>query len=169
MLRIVEPTPPTPPTPFHDAIGLILGLDPTTIMPKALAAAFRVSTNSITRSSSSFGAKELTHRFNIFDLSILNEYKIILSKKEGCQFIKESGVIRLSDNFLNAKINNTTYNKNFQRKVSEYNGKGRAKIVLTYAEIIYFYTQVLGRNVPSILTFPNSLVSLADEGDRLFP
>ncbi len=151
----------------------ILGLyqrNPNSSSARALASALKVSITKIEDPLTSKGAQQIVKRFsNKLDLNILNQYKIILSKSESCELLRALGVHGLSNSYLNRYIDNTTYSKIFNKSVAKYSGRGNAKIVLTYAEIIYFYTEVMGRKIPDTLTFPESLVSLADEGDILFP
>jgi hypothetical protein len=138
---------------------------------RVLSSALRISTTRITDILSSLGSCQIAERFSDkLDLNLLNQYKIVLSKSEGCELLRALGVKGLSDknNFLNRHIDSSSYNKIFKKPISKYSGRGYAKVVLTYAEVIYFYTEILGRMIPDTIIFPESLVDLADEGDILF-
>jgi hypothetical protein len=139
---------------------------------RILSAALRISMAEITDPFNSRGPQYIVERFNNkLDLSLLSQYKVILSKSEGCQLLKALGIQGLSDDnkFLNRYIDNTSYKKYFNRDVSRCSGRGNAKLVLTYGEITYFYTDILGRKITEPLIFPTSLSDLADEGNSLFP
>ncbi len=152
-------------TPLQNAEQLILQRGNN--LAKELAAALRISTNTIVDPFDSLGANHLIRRFPNFELRTLNSHGIILSKKEGCRLIRELGVMGLSDNALNHELTSDSYMQTFNRRASHYNGT--EKLVFTYAEIVYFYTRVMGKIIPDVLTFPISLVGLANEGDILFP
>jgi hypothetical protein len=150
--------------------------NPESRSARALASALRISTTRITKSarSQSLGSDSIFTRFGTqVSLETLNEYRVILSKPEGCDLLTAYGVRGLSDkrNFLNRHIDETEYNTHFDRSVCKCRGRGNKKIVLTYGEIIYIYTEVLGRQIPDLdlIIFPTTLRELADEGDLLFP
>lgn len=163
--------------PLNSAEDMILERsrkNPASRSARALASALRISTAEINRKtpSESVGPDSLIIRFGEkLDLEILNDYKVILSKKDGCILLRTLGVQGLSDknDYLNRHIDNTKYYKIFNRSVSKCNGKGNARLVLTYGEILHFYTSCLGKRIPESLVFPESLIDLADEGDVLFP
>jgi hypothetical protein len=137
---------------------------------RILSSALRISTTKIIDPSNSQGPQYIVEKFSDkLDLSLLNQYQVILTKSEGCQLLRALGVLGISDKLLNRYIDNTNYNKYFNRDVSRCSGRGNAKLVLTYGEIIYFYTEILCRKITEPLVFPASLSHLADEGDSLFP
>ena len=104
------------------------------------------------------------------DLDTLNQYKVILSKREACEVLRQLGIFNLGDKFLNRYIDDGAYQNAFRRNVSKCRGRGNGKLVFTYAEIIYFYSKILNKLIPNPMPpFPDSLVALAEEGEALFP
>ncbi|MEM9768692.1 MAG: hypothetical protein AAF892_12540 [Cyanobacteria bacterium P01_D01_bin.71] len=100
------------------------------------------------------------------DLKTLNDYKVILSKKEGCRMLIDLGVRDISDNYLNRHLNEKTYDSTFGRDPSSITGRGRNKLLFTYSEIVHFYTEYLNRSVPDPLpNLPESLINYANEVD----
>jgi hypothetical protein len=144
---------------------------PTSRTARVLAAALRLSIAEISDSdpSNSMSAGDLARMFAPkVDLALLNQFKIVLSKVEGCEMLRMLGVPEISDRFLNRYIDETKYHSYFKRDVPKRKGKGKGKIILTYAEIIYVYTKYLNKTIPDDFPeFPASLSTLANDGDAL--
>ncbi|MEM6836797.1 MAG: hypothetical protein AAF609_08055 [Cyanobacteria bacterium P01_C01_bin.120] len=124
--------------------------------------------------AASVGPKDIVRRYHSprivetygtsLDLKILSDYKIILSKKEGCRMLKELGVQGISDDYLNRHLNEKTYESMFGRDPCSISGRGKNKLLFTYSEIVYFYTDYLDKSVPEpIPDLPKSLVKYASE------
>lgn len=145
--------------------------NPESRTARVLSAALQLSIEVINPEApeESIGPSGIVERFgNAADLQTLNEYRVILSKKEGCQVLAALGVRRLQDkpNFLNRYLGKDIYESVYGRKVSSIQGKGKNKLLFTYGEIIHFYTVYLGKFVPDPLpSFPRSLLPYADEVD----
>lgn len=147
--------------------------NPNSRTVRALSAALRLSIQGIDPSNplNSIGPDYLASRFKQkLDLNTLNQYQVILSKKEGCKALESLGVLGIGDKYLNRHIDNGTYASIFKRHVSKCRGRGNGKLVFTYGEIIYFFAEVVGRNIPNPLPdFPESLSEYADDGEQMFP
>lgn len=100
------------------------------------------------------------------DLKTLSDYKVVLSKKDGCRMLTDLGVQDLSENYLNRHLTESSYKSIFGRSPSSVSGRGRNKLLFTYREIVYFYTAILNKPVPEPLPeLPESLTDYASEVD----
>jgi hypothetical protein len=137
--------------PLHKSRELISKCGSNVTM-QALEEALRISVTEFNDPFDSQGPGDLVNRFPQFDLEQLNRYQVILTKTEGCKLLEKLGVIGISNKYLNRYLNNTSYQKCFGRSVSKFNGRGNARLVFTYGEIIYFYKKQIGKCVPNSLT-----------------
>ena len=146
-------------SPLEIAENKILELnnsDPNTV--KALCNALRLSLRPIDSQnpSQSLSVKDIASQCNL-SIDTLNDYQVVLSKKEGCQLIKSLGVGKgsWSDKLLKNYLTEETYHPRFDRTLARL---GSSKFILTYAEIYYFFTQYIGAKTASPLPeFPKSL------------
>lgn len=100
------------------------------------------------------------------DLKTLNDYQVILSKREGCRMLAALGVQGIPENYLNRHLNERTYESTFGRRPTNIPGRGRNKLLFTYGEIVHFYTEYLGNSIPDPLPeLPESLLDYANEVD----
>jgi len=145
--------------------------NPSSRTARILSAALRLSIEAISLEApeASIGPDGIIQRFESkVDLRTLNDYRVILSKQQGCEVLAMLGVRRLEEkmNYLNRYFSRQVYKKLFEREVSSIQGRGNKKLLFTYGEIIYFYSEHLRHNIPEPLpSLPSSLLAYANEVD----
>jgi hypothetical protein len=151
----------------------LLREDPGSEFARMSAATLELSIFRINSPLSSLNSTDLAAQLGT-DLKDLNGSKIILSKKEGSLLLRELGIRRISNKYLNRYLDNTTYQKMFGRevcKVASTQYMKNSKLVFTYGEIVYFYRsyfkKIDNNRLLSDPVLPESLTNYANEGKNI--